>query len=134
VNVDLTVPYSFADEEEALDWFISRIPSVQKEAVRPWIDTRFRRGSDGRLYMPSHSSRWDNLRFSGDGWSVFSGLKMPMLLIRGSESPLATDDLVFRMRELKPDLLVRTIQGADHGVPFTHSEEFMEAVRGFLVG
>jgi hypothetical protein len=37
------------------------------------------------------------------------------------------------MREVKPDLIVRTIQGADHGVPFTHSEEFMEVVREFLI-
>ena len=113
---------------------ISSIPSAKKEVVRPRIDNFFRRGSDGRLYLPSHSSRKENLRHSGDGWSVFSGLKMRVLLIRGSESPYTTDDLVFRMRELKPDLLVKTIQGADHGVPFTHSKEFMEAVRGFLVG
>jgi len=58
---------------------------------------------------------------------------MPVFLIRGSESPYATDDLVSRMRELKPDLLVKTIQGADHAVPFSHSEEFMEAVREFLM-
>jgi pimeloyl-ACP methyl ester carboxylesterase len=133
IDFDLDVPYSFADEEEALDWFISKIPSVKKEAVRPWIDTRFRRGSDGWLHLPSHSSRKENLRFSGDGWSVFSGLKMPVLLIRGSESHLTTGDRVSRMREVKPDLIVRTIQGADHGVPFTHSEKFMEVVREFLI-
>ncbi len=133
VDVDLTIPYSFADEEEALDWVISNVPGAKKEVVQPRIDNMFRRSSDGRLYLPSHSSRMENLRHSGDGWSVFSGLKMPVLLIRGSESPYATDDLVSRMRELKPDLLVKTIQGADHGVPFSHSEEFMEAVREFLM-
>jgi esterase len=133
VDVDLTMPYSFADKEEALDWLTSSFPGSHPEIVRPRIDNFFRRGSDGRLHLPSHSSRKENLRRSGDGWSCFSRLKMPVLLIRGSESPYATDDLVSRMRELKPDLLVKTIQGADHAVPFTHSEEFMEAVREFLM-
>ena len=133
VDVDLNIPYSFADEDEALDWLISRYPGTQKETARHRIDIFFRRGSDGRLYLPSHSSRKENLRRSGDGWSVFGGLKMPILLIRGSESPYTTDDLASRMKEVKPDLIVKTIQGAGHSVPFSHSEEFMDAVREFLI-
>ena len=132
VNVEDNVPHSFADEEEALDWYISRNPGSHKEVIRPLVDIGFRRGSDGRLYLPSHSSRKVNLRRSGDGWSVFSGLTMPVLLIRGTESPYTTDDIVYRMLEVKPDLIVKTIQGAGHLVPFSHGEEFMEAVRGFL--
>jgi len=58
---------------------------------------------------------------------------MPILLIRGSESPYTTDDLASRMKEVKPDLIVKTIQGAGHSVPFSHSEEFMDAVREFLI-
>ncbi len=58
---------------------------------------------------------------------------MSILLIRGSESPYTTDDLASRMKEVKPDLIVKTIQGAGHSVPFSHSEEFMDAVREFLI-
>lgn len=132
-DFDLSVPHSFPGEEEALDWYVSRNPGILKETIRPLVDIALRREIDGRLHFPSHSSRKANLRRSGDGWSVFSRLKMPMLLIRGSESLDTPDDLVSRMRKAKPDLIVKTIQGAGHDVPFSHSEEFMEAVREFLI-
>jgi pimeloyl-ACP methyl ester carboxylesterase len=132
VNIEPNVPYSFIDEEEALDWFISRNRGIQKEEVRPLVDILFKQSSDGRLLLPSHVSRKVNLRRSGDGWSVLNRLTMPVQLIRGSESPYTTEDIVSRMSEVNPGLMVRTIEGAGHTVPFTHSEEFMEAVRGFL--
>jgi len=132
LDLDLSVPRSFAGEEEALDWYMSGNPGASREAIRPLVKVTLRLGIDGRLYLPSHSSRKANLRRSGDGWSVFSRLKMPVLLIRGSESPDTTDDIVSRMREAKPDLIVETIQGAGHDVPFSHSEEFVRAVREFL--
>jgi hypothetical protein len=36
------------------------------------------------------------------------------------------------MKAMNCNLVVETIEGADHGVPFTHAEEFEKAIRGFI--
>jgi coenzyme F420-reducing hydrogenase beta subunit len=53
-------------------------------------------------------------------------------IIRGSESHLAVVEEVNKMKVMMGDLIVETIDGADHSVPITHAEEFEKVIREFI--
>jgi esterase len=56
----------------------------------------------------------------------------PTLLVRGGNSPFVGEQDLTRMRELFPDLRVRTIAGADHWVHASAPQAFREAIAAFL--
>jgi len=126
-----TPPTYFLNEEEAVNYILSMWPSVP----RTWTERQvkyFKKDEEGRRLTPSYPTRWNNLRLDGDGWSFFKEIKAPILLVRGSESTLATSEDTETMRQVNKHLKVVTIEGATHLVPITHPEEVLQAVRVFL--
>jgi len=134
--VDRSWPHSFKNDEDATNYIIPAFQLTDEEYwMEFWKDNMdywLRRDDEDRLHVPSHPIRKENLMYTGDGWSFLGSVSAPVLLFRGSESMLVTDEDAARMREVQEGLRVLTIQGADHTVPFTHPEEFQEAIRSFL--
>jgi len=127
----LIPPRYFINEEEAGNYISSRWPSVP----RAWTERQvsyFKKDEEGRLLTPSYPTRWKNLRLDGDGWAFFKEIKTPILLVRGSESTVATSEDTEKMRQVNKNLKVVTIEGATHLVPLTHPEEVLQAVKSFL--
>jgi pimeloyl-ACP methyl ester carboxylesterase len=126
-----TPPMYFINEEEAVNYILSMWPSVP----RTWTERQvkyFKKDEEGRLLTPSYPTRWENLRLDGDGWSFFKEIRAPILLVRGSESTLATSEDTEKMRQVNKHLKVVTIEGATHLVPISHPEEVLKAVKSFL--
>ena len=124
-------PMYFINEEEAVNYILSRWPSIPKSYLERQVKY-FKNDEEGRLLTPSYPTRWKNLRLDGDGWSFFKEIKAPILLVRGSESNLVTSEATEKMRQVNRNLKVVTIEGSTHLVPLTHPEEVLKAVRAFL--
>jgi len=126
------IPLGFGDAESAVDWLSERNPDIPRAFWYGNLGSLFFREEDGGWGMSSHPSRKTQLVMDGDGWHYFGDISVPTMLIRGSESDSAVAEEVDRMKGVMGDLVVETIEGADHNVPFTHPEEFERAIRGFI--
>jgi pimeloyl-ACP methyl ester carboxylesterase len=65
-------------------------------------------------------------------WRYVEKVRVPLLLLIGSESNIVGEDQQTRFRELRPDIEMVTIEGAGHIIVHDKAEEFEAAVRGFL--
>ena len=66
-----------------------------------------------------------------DPWDSFRAMTMPTLLVHGVLSDVLTDDIVDRMRQVKPDLQVVRVPGRGH-VPLLDEPVAREAIDAFL--
>ncbi len=132
VTGEQDIPFEFKDTESAIDWISERFPGIPRAFWYGNLDNLFFREENDAWSMSSHPSRKTNLVQDGDGWSYFKNISVPTLIIRGSESHSAVVEEVDRMKAIMGNLVVETIIGADHNVPFTHTEEFKKAIRGFI--
>ncbi len=131
VTSEQDIPFEFRDTESAVDWVSERFHGIPRAFWYGNLDYLFFK-ENGVWRMSSHPIRKTQLVQDGDGWRYFKDIKVPTMIVRGSESHSAVEEEVDRMRMLMGDLLVETIEGADHGVPFTHAEEFEKAIREFI--
>ena len=68
-----------------------------------------------------------------DAWDSFRAVNMPCLVMRGKLSDILSEEIVERMRAVKPDLQVATIPGIGHS-PYIEGAEMLAAIDGFLAG
>lgn len=88
------------------------------------FDSRFRQ-QDGLLKIGSDLT-------NDQVWALYRAIKCPVLLIRGAESDVLTQDIAERcVREMQRARLV-VVPGAGHSVPGDNPDAFTEAVRTFL--
>jgi len=132
VTAEPGVPFCFKDTESAVDWISGRVPGVPRAFWYSNMDNLFFKEDDGAWSVSSHPTRKTQLVQDGDGWKYFKEIKVTTMIIRGSESPSAVEEGVNKMRALKSGLLVETIEGAGHNVPFTHGDQFERAIREFI--
>ena len=126
-----TPPKHFMNEEKAVNYLLSIYPLVPRKYAERQVKY-FKKDEEGRLITPSYPTRWKNLRLDGDGWSFFKDIGAPILLVRGSESTIATSEDVERMKKVNGSLKVVTIDGATHLLPITHPKRVHQAIRSFL--
>lgn len=88
------------------------------------FDSRFRQ-QDGLLKIGSDLT-------NDQVWALYRAIRCPVLLIRGAESDVLTQDIAERcVREMQRARLV-VVPGAGHSVPGDNPDAFTEAVRTFL--
>ena len=64
--------------------------------------------------------------------AAFSGLKVPVLLITGTRSPLSSRAVTQRLRRVLPSVEVVELEGLGHMGPVTHPQPVNDAIRRFL--
>ena len=107
---------------------------AQDDARRRGLAKNIRQRDDGkwvwradlRLFTEDLSKGTLNL------WPQFSKVTCPMLLIRGAESVLVSDDILRRMKEANPRLSSADVPGAGHGVYEDQPAAVLEKVRQWL--
>lgn len=66
-----------------------------------------------------------------DTWDSFRAVKVPCMVMRGALSDILSEEIVGRMRAVKPDLEVATIPGIGHS-PYIEGPEMLTAIDAFL--
>jgi pimeloyl-ACP methyl ester carboxylesterase len=79
-------------------------------------------GHDGPADTPHYTALWDDL----------ARIPLPVLLVRGSTSPVVTDDDVAELRRRRPDARVVVVEGAGHSVQGDRPLELASLLRDEL--
>ena len=132
-------PLDFGGFEEAVGIARQGNPWIADARLRSDLADRLREGEDGRWAWKADPALFNSpLRDSSDAgliaryWKAVEEIPCPILLVRGSESPLVADKTVERMRRLNSGLESVDVAGAGHVVTVDRPEEFIAATRGFL--
>ena len=65
-------------------------------------------------------------------WEDFGAVRVPLMLVRGSTSPVVDDDDVTEARRRQPQIDVRVIDGAGHSVQGDRPVELAAVLEGLL--
>lgn len=68
-----------------------------------------------------------------DAWDSFRAINVPCMVMRGELSDILSEEIVERMKAVKPDLQVATISGIGHS-PYIEGPEMLGAIDAFLAG
>ncbi|MHA6795696.1 alpha/beta fold hydrolase [Pseudonocardia bannensis] len=107
-----------------------------EELGRSWPSWDIERLRDRQQWLPTCSEAGVRESYIGleqdDLVSSWRGLRPPLLLIRGADSPALSADDEAELRAANPDANYVSIAGAGHMVPYDNLEDFLGVVRRFL--
>jgi pimeloyl-ACP methyl ester carboxylesterase len=129
-------PEELASVDEAVAYLKSYYPRASDAMLRQRVEHGLKRFPNGTYTWKYDKLLRDQRRRgttpSVDLWPVVRRIKVPSLIMRGSESDIFTMDTAMRMRDLIPGSQVMEIRGAGHAIPVDAPEAFERAVREFL--
>ena len=134
-------PRSYATFEEMARAAVDQSPRRPPEGVRIGVRHNARRGADGRWLWRYDSFRTDTDRATGSEpawfdfrplWGDVASLTMPVLLVRGAESPMVEDEDVTAMQHLLPTMEVVVVEGAGHSVQSDGPLELAQTIDRFV--
>lgn len=109
--------FNFFGISKKEDWDFFVLHSIKKN-----IDNTYSYRYDNKIFNSLSDNYEINKYLRGDGiWSIWSKLKMPILLIWGNLSTMLTSDVIKKMQE-SSDLQKITIQNVGHTPHFMNEE------------
>ena len=130
----------FGTLNEAADAIAAYLPHRKRPRSLDGLAKNLRQGVDGRYRW-----HWDPAFIEGPRTVNTGGekvqqelieaarnLAMPVLLVRGQQSELVTEDAASAFRDLVPEARFVDVSGAGHMVAGDRNDSFNEAVLGFL--
>lgn len=131
-------PERFDSLEEAVEWARGDYMWALGPGLRDDLAGRLKPTDDGGLtwkadpqvFNPERPRRW--ARGPQSAWDAFDRIRCPVLLVRGAESDLVSDETVKRMTSANTECRVVDLPGAGHNVVVDKPDEFFEAVSPFL--
>jgi pimeloyl-ACP methyl ester carboxylesterase len=135
-------PESFADFDEILARTVEFNPTRSEASLRRGILHNAVQRDDG-------SWVWRYARFRseepdvadgkpiavpdfGDLWDTLGATTMPLMLVRGADSPVVDDDDVAELRRRRPDVHVEIVEGAGHSIQGDRPVELATLLEAFL--
>jgi 2-(acetamidomethylene)succinate hydrolase len=110
---------SFADLDEVRAYLRQRYVLLPEEAIERRANYGYAPAADGLVWPLAHPEAVnlaaENL--SEDLAPALAQVEVPAVLVRGAESAVVSAEAFRRTRELRPDLPVVEVEGADHYVP-----------------
>jgi pimeloyl-ACP methyl ester carboxylesterase len=129
-------PEEFTSLDEAVTYLKSYYPHTADAALRHRVEHGLKRLPNGKYTWKYDKFLRDQRRQRTtppvDLWPVVRRIKVPTLIMRGSESDIFAIETAKRMQELIPGSRFVEIQGAGHSIPADAPEAFEKAVREFL--
>lgn len=136
VHAFIEGPQSFANFGEIFDRTVEFNPTRTATSLRRGILHNAHRRDDG-------SWEWnydrrplgaDDGRDPADLWDAIEAIEAPLLLVRGSTSPVVDDDDVAELMRRKPDSRVVVVDGAGHSVQGDRPIELRDLIAAELSG
>ncbi len=132
-------PEEFASVDEAVAYLqraAIRTSPAAEAALRARVEHGVKRLPNGKFTWKYDKFLRNQRRKGGappaDLWPVVRRIKVPTLILRGSESDVFAPETAKRMQELIPGSRLVEIPGAGHAIPADAPEAFERAVRDFL--
>lgn len=130
----------FSTLEEASEAISAYLPQRKRPRSLEGLSKNLRRGEDGRFRWHWDPAFIDGPRSIGtDRANIESrlvaaaqSLRLPVLLVRGQQSELVTEEAANAFRGLVPHARFVDVSGAGHMVAGDRNDVFNEAVLGFL--
>jgi esterase len=129
-------PEEFARSDDAVAYLKGYYPHASEAMLRHRVEHGLRRLPNG-MYTWKYDKALRDQRRQGatptvDLWPVVRRIRVPTLIMRGSESDIFTVETAQRMHALIPGSQFVEIQGAGHAIPTDAPEAFEKAIREFL--
>ena len=129
-------PEGLASIDEAAAYLKSYYTHGSDAMLRQRVEHGLKRMPDGKFTWKYDKALRDQRRRGTtptvDLWPVVRRIKVPTLVMRGSESDILSVDTARRMHDLIPGSQFVEIRGAGHSIPADAPEAFEKAVREFL--
>ena len=130
----------FASLEEAADAIAAYLPHRERPKSLEGLAKNLRLGEDGRYRWHWDPGFLNGPRTINTGAKTLEmrleeaarSLRLPVLLVRGQQSELVTEEAVAAFRALVPHAGFVDVSGAGHMVAGDRNDAFNEAVLGFL--
>jgi pimeloyl-ACP methyl ester carboxylesterase len=128
-------PEHFASFDEILERTIRHNPTRSEVSLRRGVEHNAKELPDGRWTW-----RWDPTRgpnreatlHSGRLWDSVEGVEVPLLLVRGSESPVVGDEDVVELQRRDPSARVEVVAGAGHSIQGDRPLQLADLLRAEL--
>ena len=132
-------PMEFPSLDVALAWSRQGNPWATEASLRKDMQDKLRQRQDGAWTWKADPALFNTgIRDVTDPglieryWKALEDLACPILEVRGSHSPLVSDDIVRRMEATAKKFSSVDVAGAGHVVVVDKPQEFIEATRPFL--
>ena len=125
-------PRDFATAAEILDRFAASLaPVAASDAlIRRLGQHAVKQNAAGRWAFKFDRAALAAAPF--DPWPLFSSLRVPILALRGAQSPLMSHDAIVRVGQTIPGVRIAAIAGAYHHPFLDRPDPFIRAVASFL--
>ena len=132
-------PETFASFDDILERTVAFNPQRTESSLRRGILHNAVELDDGRWAWRHHFSRgaslgregaipWDNAAL----WDDLSSIKVPILLVRGSDSPVVDDEDVAELLRRQPGARIVVVQGSGHSVQGDRPLELAALLQEFV--
>ncbi len=135
-------PESFADFDEILARTVEFNPTRSESSLRRGILHNAVQRDDGSWVWRYARFRADEPLLAGgdaptvpdfgDLWGTLGVTTMPLLLVRGADSPVVDDADVDELRRRRPDARVEVVEGAGHSIQGDKPVELAAILEDFL--
>lgn len=130
----------FETLEDAAAAIAAYLPHRAPRRSLDGLAKNLRQGDDGRYRWHWDPAFIDGPRNINHGWEsgqqrlieAAQGLTIPVLLVRGQQSELVTEEAVTAFREMVPHADFVDVSGAGHMVAGDRNDAFNDAISGFL--
>lgn len=136
VGTQAPAPSWKAAAEECRRTYGAAFPGLSDGEWVQYARQGYRQDKDGVILLDMDPRVGDAVReldaTPEDLWPVFSALsELPMLVIRGANSDILSEETLAKMAEEKPDVAMATIPDRGHA-PMLNEKESLEAIEQFL--
>jgi pimeloyl-ACP methyl ester carboxylesterase len=135
-------PESFADFDEILARTVEFNPTRSESSLRRGILHNAVQRDDGSWVWRYARFRADEPMLTGDDgpsvpdfgdlWKTLGSTTMPLMLVRGAESPVVDDADVAEVERRRPDVRVEVVEGAGHSIQGDKPVELAGLLADFL--
>jgi pimeloyl-ACP methyl ester carboxylesterase len=128
-------PESFASFDEILERTVAFNPTRSESSLRRGILHNAAERPDGTWawrYDRFHLPEGETMPVFDDLWGYVDAVQVPLLLVRGADSPVVGDEDVEELLRRQPDARVEVVQQAGHSVQGDQPLILADLVAGFV--